>query len=78
MANKRTLVMLENPVRKTISYIAKKEGVSMSSVCRDLIRRALEMHEDSYFDHLASEREKNFNWKRDGLSHEKVWGKKRK
>ena len=76
MNNKRTLVMLEPPVKKIVKRIAKKEGVSVSLVCRDLIHKALEIMEDRYFNRLASEREKNFNWKKDGLSHDNVWGKK--
>lgn len=76
MSNQRTLVMLEPPVRNLIKSIAKKEGISISSLCRDLIRNALEIFEDSYFDKLASGREKNFNWKH-GLSHYDAWNKKK-
>lgn len=32
----------------------------------------LEPPEDSYFEKLCSEREKNFNWN-NGLSHDEVW-----
>ncbi|MBI5573544.1 MAG: antitoxin, RHH family protein [Elusimicrobia bacterium] len=78
MGNQRTLVMLEPPVRKMVKEIAKEEGVSISYICRDLIHKALEIMEDRYFDKLASEREKNFNWKKNGLTHEQVWEKKRK
>lgn len=76
MSNRRTLVMLEPPLRNLIERISKKEGVSISQLCRDLIRQALEIVEDRYLDRLASAREKHFNWKDKGLSHEEVWGKK--
>ena len=78
MATHRTLVMLEPPIREMVREKAKMEGVSVSSVCRDLIRLALEINEDRYFDKLASERDKNFNWEKHGILHEKAWGKKRK
>ena len=75
MSNQRILVMLEPPVKNFIKNIAKKEGISVSSLCRDLIREALEIVEDRYFDKLAAAREKNFNWKH-GLTHQEVWNKK--
>ena len=75
MSTQRTLVILEPPVRKMIKEIAKKEHVSISSLCRDLIKEALEINEDKYFTELAIHREKKFNWK-NGLSHKKVWDKK--
>ncbi|PIV52849.1 MAG: antitoxin, RHH family protein, partial [Elusimicrobia bacterium CG02_land_8_20_14_3_00_37_13] len=53
----------------------KKEGISVSSLCRDLIHEALEIVEDRYFDKLVAERERNFNWKH-GLTHQEVWNKK--
>jgi len=75
MSNQRTLVMLEPPVRNMIKEIAKKEHVSISSLCRDLIREALEINEDRYLARLAASREKSFNWEK-ALSHEEVWNKK--
>lgn len=77
MNNQRTFVMLEPPVRDTIKKIAHKKGISISMLCRDLIHEALEILEDSYFEKLCSEREKNFNWN-NGLSHDEVWTKKNK
>lgn len=78
MSNQRTLVMLEPPIRKAIQDMAQTEGVSISSLCRDLIRMSLEIVEDRYFDALASEREKGFDWKKKALTHMEVWGKKHK
>ena len=75
MSTQRTLVILEPPVRKMINEIAKKEHVSISSLCRDLIKEALEINEDKYFTEMAMQREKKYNWKK-GLSHEEVWDKK--
>ena len=76
MSTQRTLVVLESPVRQTLRCMAQASHVSVSSLCRDLIREAIETREDAYWNELASQREKNFDWRR-GLSHEAVWGKKK-
>jgi hypothetical protein len=77
MNNQRTLVLLEPPVRDLIKQMAKEKGISISSLCRDLICEGLEIFEDRYFDRIASEREVKFNWE-NGLTHEEVWNKKQK
>ena len=74
MSNQRTLVSLEPPVRDLIKKMAKERGISISSLCSDLIFEGLEILEDRYFDLIASQREKDFNWE-DALSHEEVWNK---
>ena len=75
MGNQRTLVLLEPPVRDLIKQIAKEKGISISSICRDLICEGLEIFEDRYFDRIASEREDSFNWEH-SLAHEEVWYKR--
>jgi len=75
MSNQRTLVLLEPPVRDLIKQMAKEKGISISSLCRDLICEGLEIFEDRYFDRIASEREDTFNWEH-SLTHEEVWDKK--
>ena len=77
MNNQRTLVLLEPPVRDLIEQMAKEKGISISSLCRDLICEGLEIFEDRYFDRIASEREDKFNWE-DGLTNKEVWNKKQK
>ena len=72
MANLRTLVVLEPPIKKLVREKARSEGVSISSVCRDLIHDALEIYEDGYWDAVAGERGKRFKWDQ-ALSHEQVW-----
>lgn len=74
MSNQRTLVLLEPPVRDLIKKMAKEKGISISSICRDLICEGLEIFEDRYFDRIASEREDTFNWEH-SLTHEEVWNK---
>ena len=75
MSNQRTLVLLEPPVRDLIKQMAKEKGISISSLCRDLICEGLEIFEDRYFDRITSEREDTFNWEH-SLTHEEVWNKK--
>jgi len=50
MSTQRTLVSLEPPVRDLIKQMAKEKGISISSLCRDLICEGLEIFEDRYFD----------------------------
>ena len=75
MSNQRTLVLLEPSVRDLIKQMAKEKGISISSICRDLICEGLEIFEDRYFDRIASEREDTLNWEH-SLTHEEVWDKK--
>ena len=75
MSNQRTLVLLEPPVKDLIKQMAKEKGISISSICRDLICEGLEIFEDRYFDRIASEREDTFN-REHSLTHEEVWDKK--
>ncbi|MDD5015184.1 MAG: hypothetical protein PHW73_08805 [Atribacterota bacterium] len=75
MSNQRTLVLLEPPVRDLIKQMAKEKGISISSICRDLICEGLEIIEDRYFDRIAFEREGTFNWEY-SLTHQEVWDKK--
>lgn len=73
--SQKTLVVLESPIRDLVEKIARENKVSISGVCRDLIKEALEIYEDRCWNETASSREKNFNWHK-GLSHHQVWGKK--
>jgi len=77
MSSQRTLVLLEPPIRDLIKQMAEEKGISISSICRDLICEGLEIFEDRYFDRIASEREDTFNWE-NSLTHEEVWNKKLK
>ncbi len=70
--NPRLNVVLEPSLYQTLQKLAKHEGISLSLKARDLIREALELHEDLYWDTVASEREKTFK-KKQALSHEEIW-----
>ncbi len=70
--NPRINVALEKPVYRLIEKIAKGKGISMSMVTRDLVRDALEIHEDAFLVEFAESRDATLNSK-DTLSHSEVW-----
>lgn len=70
--NPRINIVLEKPIYETIRRIAKKEGVSVSLKARDLLREALETHEDLILEDIASQREKTFN-RKNALTHDEIW-----
>ncbi|MBI2340940.1 MAG: antitoxin, RHH family protein [Deltaproteobacteria bacterium] len=70
----RLNVVLEKPLHRALSKAAKKAGMSLSLKARNLIREALELEEDLYWESRASERSKTFDSKK-ALSHEEVWNR---
>ncbi len=70
--NPRINVVLDKPLYKNVQFLAKKEGVSLSTKLRDLIRDALEIQEDLQLAKNAEKREKSFNESL-ALTHEQVW-----
>ena len=68
----RLNVVLEPGLYKALGRFARGQGVSLSLMARDLIKEALEIHEDRYWDRTACEREKTFSCKK-ALSHEELW-----
>jgi predicted DNA-binding protein len=70
--NPRINVVLDKPLYQNIQFLAKKDGVSLSTKLRDLIKEALDVQEDVYLAKVAEKREKSFKDSR-ALSHEEVW-----
>jgi hypothetical protein len=70
--NPRINVALEKPVYFLIERLAQERGLSLSMVTRDLIREALEIHEDTVLAQVAEKREKTLAGRRT-LSHDEVW-----
>ncbi len=70
--NPRLNVVLEPTLYAGISHLAKKEGVSLSLAARDLLKEALELHEDLYWQEATQKRDKTFS-RAKALSHEKIW-----
>ncbi len=62
--NPRVNVVLETKVYKTLSIPAKKEKVSLSTKTRELVKEAIEICEDVYWDEIAEEREKSLRKKK--------------
>lgn len=72
--NPRVNVVLERPVYDALGRLALREGTSLSTKARDLLREALETHEDMGLGRLAEQRERTFERVR-SLSHDAVWRK---
>jgi hypothetical protein len=63
---------MEKPLHTLVSGLAKREGISMSMVVRDLVKEALELREDIALVRIAEEREKSLRLTKK-LSHEDTW-----
>ena len=70
--NPRVNIAVESPLYKTIHDLAAREGVSMSTVARDLIREAINLREDVAIAGFAEKRMKTFK-RKSALSHKDVW-----
>jgi hypothetical protein len=70
--NRRINVALERSVYSLIEKLAQEQGLSLSMVTRDLIREALEIHEDAALGEVAGEREASLTG-RSTLAHDEVW-----
>ena len=70
--NPRVNVVLEKPLYNTIERLATKEGVSLSTKVRDLIKEALEIEEDVALSDFAEIRERSLV-KSKRLKHSEVW-----
>lgn len=75
--NPRVNVVLEKPIFEAARRLARRDGMSLSSKVRDLVREALEAEEDSALAALAALRERTLKPRRT-LTHREVWGHKTK
>ena len=71
--NPRVNVVLEKPLFEAVGHLAKKEGVSLSTAVRDLVKDAIEIREDIDLARFAGTREMSLKRSR-ALSHKDVWG----
>ena len=67
----RLNVVLERPIFRSVERLAARDGVSLSLKARDLIREALELHEDAYLAERAHARAATFDWN-NAVTHEEV------
>jgi predicted DNA-binding protein len=70
--NPRVNIVVEPPLYSVIHDLATSEGVSMSTIARDLIREAIDLREDVSLAAFADMRMKTFD-RKVALSHEDVW-----
>jgi len=70
--NPRVNIVVEPPLYSVMHDLAASEGVSMSTIARDLIREAIDLREDAALAAFADKRMKSFDRKA-ALSHEDVW-----
>ena len=71
--NPRVNVVLEKVLYEAVDNLAKEEGVSRSTVVRDLVKEAIEIREDIDLARFAETRERTLRRSR-GLTHKDVWG----
>ena len=70
--NPRINVVLDPGLYNLLCKLARKTGMSISLLSRDLIKDSLEIREDLYWQEVAQERDKTFS-KKDALSHKDIW-----
>jgi predicted DNA-binding protein len=70
--NPRVNIVVEPPLYSVMHDLADSEGVSMSTLARDLIREAIDLREDVTLATFADTRMKTFD-KKAVLSHEDLW-----
>ena len=70
--NPRVNVVLERPMYDALGRLARREGASLSTKARDLLRDALEKHEDFVLAEIAAERERTLDRSKT-LTHDAVW-----
>ena len=70
--NPRINVVLDKPLFKNVQFLAEKDGVSLSTKVRDLIKEAIETQEDLYLAAFVEGREITLGIS-NTLSHEETW-----
>jgi predicted DNA-binding protein len=70
--NPRINIVVEPPLYSVIHELATSEGISMSTIARDLIREAIDLREDVALAAFADTRMKSFD-KKEALTNEDVW-----
>ena len=70
--NPRVNIVVEPPLYGVMHDLATSQGVSMSTIARDLIREAINLREDVALAAFADTRMKTFD-RKSALSHKDVW-----
>ncbi len=72
--NPRINVVLDPRLFKNVQFLAEKDGVSLSTKVRDLLKDAMEIQEDIYLANIAERRENTLDVN-EILTHEDTWSK---
>jgi len=70
--NPRINVVLDTHLFKNVQFLAEKDGVSLSTKVRDLLKEAMEIQEDIILATFAEARERSLE-KSSLLNHEDTW-----
>jgi plasmid stability protein len=70
----RVSVVLERPLYEALRWLARRDGVSLSTKMRDVLRKALETHENLALTEIAAERERSLGRTTRALTRDAVWG----
>ena len=71
-AKKRIQIPVSDKVHKELERLAKKRGLSLSSLSHDLIEEALEIQEDTYFSRTGDKALETMDEKT-LISHDDAW-----
>jgi len=69
----RVNVVLERPLYEALGWLARRDGVSLSTKVRDVPREALETHENLALAEIAAQRERSLDRTR-ALTRDAIWG----
>jgi hypothetical protein len=70
--NPRVNVVLERPLYDALGRLARRDGASLSTKARDLLREAIATYEDVGLSLIAEERQRTWR-RRTSLSHDQTW-----
>lgn len=70
--NPRINVCLDEALYQSVRLLAEKDNLSLSAEVKNLLKEAIESHEDFHMAELASEREKSWNEAK-AISHDDFW-----
>jgi hypothetical protein len=72
----RVTMVLERPLYHALDRLARREGTSLATKARDLLRDALETYEDRALGKIAVERERT-RVRSTSVTHDEVWRERR-
>lgn len=70
--NPRLNVVVDKHTYSQVRSLAVKDGVPLATKVRDLLKDALEIHEDTYLASIADEREVTWS-DAEALCHDETW-----